>query len=99
MAVDHDPTESVGHLDHDDYDYEEESKNGDEDDDDAIIGGSLHLGQRIRCAYAVQQVHCQLRLRPQVFIINCLRSLSHSIIFFLQESLQTCRGWKSEKLR
>ena len=68
VAVDHDPTESVGHLDHDDYDYEEESNNADEDDNDAIKGGSLHLGQRVRCAYAVQQVHCQLRLRPQVCV-------------------------------
>ena len=70
MAVDHDPTESVGHLDHDDYDYEEENKNDDEDDDDAIIGGSLHPGQCVCSADAVQQVHCQLRLCPQVSILN-----------------------------
>ena len=66
MAVDHDPTESVGHLDDDYHDYDKDDNAEDDDDDDA--GGSLHSGQRVRSADAVQQVHCQLRLRSQVFL-------------------------------
>ena len=65
MAVDHDPTESVGHLDDDYHDYDkddnaEDDEDDDDDNDDDDAGGSLHSGQRVRSADAVQQVHRQL---------------------------------------
>ena len=67
--MDHDPTESVGHLDDDYHDYDkDDNAEDDEDDDDDDAGGSLHSGQRVRSADAVQQVHRQLRLRSQVFL-------------------------------
>ena len=92
MAVDHDPTESVGHLDDDYHDYEKDdnAKDDEDDDDDDDAGGSLHAGQRVRSADAVQQVHRQLRLRSQVFLktINMLFSVNK--IHLLKQKLKTC---------